>query len=163
MKTADIESVANRQSRRCCVSIPMDISNMMNTRTTQRRIFYASIIMDISTILYVVTTQRHRGCANIPMDISTWWIRAPRNAVYFMPIFQWMNFSIWIPSWCNIVGVMPVFQWTHLSSRMFSSRNSVRVVLLIAQGWRGTSLPRVNVRKGIQRHRCWAFSKKAWV
>ena len=35
-----------------------------------------------------------------------------------------------------------------------SPRNSVRVVLLIARGWRGTSLPRVNVRMGIQRHRC---------
>ena len=40
MKTADIESVANRQSRRC----------------------YASIPMDISTILYVVTTQRCKRC-----------------------------------------------------------------------------------------------------
>ena len=40
MKTADIESVANRQSRRC----------------------YASILMDISTILYVVTTQRCKRC-----------------------------------------------------------------------------------------------------
>ena len=37
---------------------------------------------------------------------------------------------------------------------IISSRNSVRVVLLIARGWRGTSLPRVNVRKEIQRHRC---------
>ena len=35
-----------------------------------------------------------------------------------------------------------------------SPRNSVRVVLLIARGWRGTSLPRVNIRKEIQRHRC---------
>ncbi|MBF1548784.1 MAG: hypothetical protein HXO04_04530 [Prevotella salivae] len=35
-----------------------------------------------------------------------------------------------------------------------SSRNSVRVVPLIARGWRGTSLPRVNVRKEIQRRRC---------
>ena len=35
-----------------------------------------------------------------------------------------------------------------------SSRNSVRVVPLIARGWRGTSLPRVNIRKEIQRHRC---------
>ena len=42
-----------------------------------------------------------------------------------------------------------------------SPRNSVRVVFLIARGWRGTSLPRVNVCKGIQRHRCWAFSEKA--
>ena len=40
MKTADIESVANRQSHRC----------------------YASIPMDISTILYVVTTQRCKRC-----------------------------------------------------------------------------------------------------
>ena len=40
MKTADIESVANRQSRRCCVGIPMDIS----------------------TILYVVMTQRCKRC-----------------------------------------------------------------------------------------------------
>ena len=37
---------------------------------------------------------------------------------------------------------------------IISSRNSVRVVLLIARGWRGTSLPRVNVRKEIQRRRC---------
>ena len=40
MKTAHIESVANRQSRRCCVGIPMDIS----------------------TILYVVMTQRCKRC-----------------------------------------------------------------------------------------------------
>ena len=38
--------------------------------------------------------------------------------------------------------------------------NAVSVVPLIAQGWRGTSLPRVNVHKEIQRHRCWAFSIK---
>ena len=37
---------------------------------------------------------------------------------------------------------------------MVSFCNSVRVVLLIARGWRGTSLPRVNIRKEIQRHRC---------
>ena len=42
-----------------------------------------------------------------------------------------------------------------------SPRNSVRVVLLIARGWRGTSLLRVNVRKEIQRRRCCAFSLKA--
>ena len=40
MKTADIESVANRQSRKRCAGIPMDIS----------------------TILYVVTTQRCKRC-----------------------------------------------------------------------------------------------------
>ena len=44
---------------------------------------------------------------------------------------------------------------------IISSRNSVRVVSLIARGWRGTSLPRGNVSMGIQRHRCWAFSVKS--
>ena len=56
-----------------------------------------------------------------------------------MPICPWMYLPLWMPSWCNAVGV----------------------VLLIARGWRGTSLPRGNVRKGIQRHRCWAFFVKA--
>ena len=71
MKIADIESVVNKQSYRSYTNISMDTSNMMNTRTTQRRIFYASIIMDISTMINVVTTQRHRYCAGITMDIFT--------------------------------------------------------------------------------------------
>ena len=54
-----------------------------------------------------------------------------------------------------------IFLWIYFAIYMSSSRNSVRVVFLIARGWRGTSLPRVNVRKEIQRHRCWAFSEKA--
>ena len=41
-----------------------------------------------------------------------------------------------------------------ISIAITSPCNSVRVVLLIARGWRGTSLPRVNIRKGIQRRRC---------
>ena len=49
----------------------------------------------------------------------------------------------------------------HATLTIASPRNSVRVVPLIARGWRGTSLPRVNIRKEIQRHRCWAFSVKA--
>ena len=56
---------------------------------------------------------------------------------------------------------MLILLWIYLPPWILSSRNSVRVVLLIAQGWRGTSLPRVNVRKEIQRHRCWAFSVRA--
>ena len=85
------------------------------------------------------------------------------KATGVMPVFQWIYPTWWIRAPRNAVGVMPVFQWIHLSRRMFSFRNSVRVVLLIARGWRGTSLPRVNVRKEIQRHRCWAFSKKDWI
>ena len=41
-----------------------------------------------------------------------------------------------------------------ISITITSSHNSYRVVLLIARGWRGTSLPRVNVRKEIQRCKC---------
>ncbi len=37
----------------------------------------------------------------------------------------------------------------NIVTTIISSRNSVRVVLLIARGWRGTSLPRVNIRKEI--------------
>ena len=55
------------------------------------------------------------------------------------------------------------FVINHATLTIISPRNSVRVVLLIAQGWRGTSLPRGNVRKEIQRHRWWVFFEKAWV
>jgi len=55
------------------------------------------------------------------------------------------------------------FMINHATPKIVSSRNSVRVVFLIARGWRGTSLPRVSIRKGIQRRRCWAFSVKTWV
>ena len=68
MKTADIESVANRQSHRCYVGIPMDEFLNMNARIVQRRRCYAGISMDIFAILYVVTTQRRWYCAGIPMD-----------------------------------------------------------------------------------------------
>ena len=92
MKTAHIESVANRQSHRCyagipmdedrnmnvlmvqrcrgCANISMDISTTANVITTQFRRCHASISMDIFAILYVVTTQRRRCCANIPMNTS---------------------------------------------------------------------------------------------
>ena len=42
----------------------------------------------------------------------------------------------------------------HIALTIVSTHNSVRVVLLIAWGWRGTSLPRVSIRKEIQRRRC---------
>ena len=68
MKTAHIESDANRQSHRCCVGIPMDEFRNINARIVQRRWCHASISMDIFAILYVVTTQRRWYCAGIPMD-----------------------------------------------------------------------------------------------
>ncbi len=68
MKTAHIESVANRQSHRRCIGIPMDEDRNMNALMVQRRRCCASISMDIFAILYVVTTQRRWYCAGIPMD-----------------------------------------------------------------------------------------------
>ena len=68
MKTAHIESVANRQSRRCYTGIPMDVFAIINVVTKQRRRCHASISMDIFAILYVVTTQRRWYYAGIPMD-----------------------------------------------------------------------------------------------
>ena len=70
MKTAHIESVANRQSRRCHAGIPMDEDRNINARIVQRCRCCASISMDIFAILYVVTTQRRRCCASIPMNTS---------------------------------------------------------------------------------------------
>ena len=63
MKTANIESVANRQSRRCCASILMDISNMMNVVTTQRHIFYTNIPMNTSITTNVLISQLGTSCA----------------------------------------------------------------------------------------------------
>ena len=63
MKTADIVSVVNRQSRRCYASILMDISNMMNTRTTQRRRCYAGIPMNTSITTNVLISQLGTSCA----------------------------------------------------------------------------------------------------
>ena len=68
MKTADIESVANRKSHRWYANIPMDVFAMINVVTTQRHIFYADIIMDISTTANVITTQFRRCHASISMD-----------------------------------------------------------------------------------------------
>ena len=58
---------------------------------------------------------------------------------------------------------MSIFRWMYLAIKMSSWCNAVGVVLLIARGWWGTSLPRVSIRKEIQRRRCWAFSEKAWL
>ena len=54
----------------------------------------------------------------------------------------------------EMTQIISRFIINHVIFTIDSSRNSVRVVLLIAQGWRGTSLPRVNIRKEIQRCKC---------
>ena len=74
MKTADIESVANRKSRR----------------------WYAGIPMDISTILYVVTTQRCKRCTFDSLGLTSESEVYPgafavsgNNAVGVVPFIYW--------------------------------------------------------------------------
>ena len=57
----------------------------------------------------------------------------------------------------EITQIVLRFMINHATPKIVSSRNSVRVVFLIARGWRGASLPRVNDRKEIQRRRCCVF------
>ena len=63
MKTVDIESVANRQSRRCCVGIPMDEIRNINARIVQRRMFYTDIPMNTSITTNVLISQLGTSCA----------------------------------------------------------------------------------------------------
>ena len=63
MKTAHIVSVANKQNHRCCVGIPMDISNMMNVVTTQYRRCYVGIPMDEDRNMNALISQLGTSCA----------------------------------------------------------------------------------------------------
>jgi len=63
MKTADIESVANRQSRKRCAGIPMDVFAIINVVTTQRRWYCAGIPMDEFRNMNVLISQLGTSCA----------------------------------------------------------------------------------------------------
>ena len=63
MKTADIESLANKQSHRCCVGIPMDEDRNMNTRIVQRRRCCAGIPMNVFLNMNVLISQLGTSCA----------------------------------------------------------------------------------------------------
>ena len=63
MKTADIESVANRQSHRCCVGIPMDEDRNINARIVQRCRCCANIPMNTSITTNVLISQLGTSCA----------------------------------------------------------------------------------------------------
>ena len=63
MKTAHIESVANRKSRKCYAGIPMDISNMMNVVTTQYRRCYVGIPMDEDRNMNALISQLGTSCS----------------------------------------------------------------------------------------------------
>ncbi len=62
MKTADIESVANRQSRRYYANIPMDIFAILYVATTQRHMFYTDIPMDEFLYMNALMVQRCKRC-----------------------------------------------------------------------------------------------------
>ena len=69
MKTAHIESVANRQSRRWYAGIPMDVFAIINVVTTQRRRCHAGIPMNVFGNINLLMAQRHRFYAGIPMNV----------------------------------------------------------------------------------------------
>ena len=100
------------------------------------------IISSFNAICNVFIVQRWRRCTYYSLRLASAYLRLCMieeiNAVGVMPAFQWMYLAKEIASWCNAVGV----------------------VLLIAQGWRGTSLPWVNGCREIQRCKCWAFLRK---
>ena len=62
MKTADIESVANRQSRRCYAGIPMDEFRNINARIVQRRWCCAGIPMNEFRNMNALMVQRCKRC-----------------------------------------------------------------------------------------------------
>ena len=55
---------------RCYISIPMDVSAILNVTTMQRRRCYINIPIDVSPIMNVITTQSHRRYINVPMNVS---------------------------------------------------------------------------------------------
>ena len=63
MKTAHIESVANRKSRRCYADIPMDEDRNINTRIVQRRKRCVGISIDISITTNVLISQLGTSCS----------------------------------------------------------------------------------------------------
>ena len=79
------------------------------------------------------------GEALFPLHYYTFNFQQRHTHNYFISQLRWYCAIIPMNEFCNII---------------VSPRNSVRVVLLKARGWRGTRLPRVNVRKEIQRRRC---------
>ena len=164
--------------QRCkrCINIPKNTSNIINVVTTQRCRCRTNILMNTSSIANVTTMQRCKRYVgiskNVFYNINALISQLGTSCSFDSPGLT--SESVVYPglfaiSENNAVGVVPFcFPYTilpliinYITLTIVSLRNSVRVVLLIARGWRGTSLPRVNVRKEIQRHRCWAFSVKA--
>ena len=110
----------------------MRLFRMLNVVDVQCREYYGDFSMNVFNIVIALIVQRRRFGANILMSVfAIMNVFNPQHRVcyddYSMNVFNIATALV-----CNAVGV----------------------VLLIARGWRGTSLPRVNIRKGIQRHRC---------
>ena len=62
MKTADIESVANRQSRRWYAGIPMDEFRNINALMVQRRRCYVGISMNVFYNINALIAQLGTSC-----------------------------------------------------------------------------------------------------
>ena len=164
---------------------PMRLFRMLNVVNVQCRGYYDDFSMNVFNIVIALMVQRRRCYAIFQWLYLPLWMFSTHNIVCIVMIIRWMCLILRLHSWCNAVGLVPLFRWIYFPLWMFpihnvvcivmiirwmclilrlrSWCNAVGVVLLIARGWRGTSLPRVSIHKGIQRHRCWAFSMMAWL
>ena len=97
------------------------------------------IIIFISKSWYIKIVFAWSNAANITHVIS--------NHQCVKIIFEWFNTA-------NIAHVTSNHQCVRI---IFAWSNAVGVVLLVAQGWRGTSLPWVNYRRNSQRCRRCTF------
>ena len=128
-------------------NISKHTSNIINVVTTQRCRCRANILMNTSIVANVTTMQRCKRCTFDSPGLT-------RESVVYPGLFAIReNNAVGVVPFCFPYTILPLII-NYITLTIVSSCNSVRVVLLIARGWRGTSLPRVNVCKEIQRHRC---------
>ena len=135
--------------QRCkrCTNISKNTSNIINVVTTQRCRCRANMLVNTSIIANVITMQRCKRCTFDSPGLTS------ESVVYPGSFVISEHNAVGVVPFCFPNSISPLII-NYITLALVSSRNSVRVVLLIARGWRGTSLPRVNVRKEIQRRRC---------
>ena len=145
--TSNIINVVTTQRCRCRANILMNTSIVANVTTMQRCMCYVGISMNVFYNINALISQLGTSCSFDSPGLTS------ESEVYPGLFAISENNAVGVVPFCFPYTILPLII-NHATLTIVSSRNSVRVVLLIARGWRGTSLPRVNVRKEIQRRRC---------
>ena len=147
MNTSIIANVTTMQHCKCRANILMNTSNIANVTTMQRCKRYVGISKNVFYNINALISQLGTSCSFDSPGLTS------ESVVYPGSFAISENNAVGVVPFCFPYTILPLII-NHATLTIVSSRNSVRVVLLIARGWRGTSLPRVNVRKEIQHHRC---------